>query len=176
MRNKRAILLGHLPLLVCGLSLLLIPRPASAQVWVDANQLDGKLPDWVDPAYAEPTHTDRGSGSHVVRVWVAPVYRTVSRRCWCDPVYRTVCRGVWHESEVQVVRVRVWVPARYEWRENRCGEVERLCVEEAHYETTRREVAVKPGRWEDVFVEEVLTPGHFEDRVERELVAAGHWE
>src|SRR4051794_27477253 len=82
---------------------LFLSQSASAQVWVDASQLDGKLPDWVDSKYVQPTPR--------------PPDRMEYRRVWVEPVYRTICRRVWVEPVVRYDYERVWIPPRYEWRE-----------------------------------------------------------
>src|SRR5947207_8380003 len=51
------------------------------------------------------------------RVWVEPIYRTVSDRLWVEPVYRTEVEKVWCEPVYQTVCEKVWVPDRYEVRE-----------------------------------------------------------
>lgn len=120
-----------------------------AQVWVDGSQLNGKLPDWVDPAYVKPTplHHDE-----------------VVYRHWCEPVYRTVCKRVWHEPVVRVVCERVWVPARYELRDCWCdGYQELVLVEPGHYEMCQHQVVVAPGCWETIEVRELVSAGHFEE-------------
>jgi len=127
-------------------------RPAHGQVWVDASQLNGKLPDWVDPAYVKPMpeHHDPCVVFHR----------------WCEPVYRTVCRHVWHEPVVRVTCEQVWVPPRYEWRDCGCelqwGRA-LVLVEPGHYVTCQHEVVVTPGCWETVEIRELVSEGHFED-------------
>src|SRR5690242_2698091 len=44
------------------------------------------------------------------RVWIEPVYRTVTDRQWVEPVYRTVYDHVWVPPVTQTVIDRVWVP------------------------------------------------------------------
>src|SRR5438067_818555 len=78
--------------------------PARAQVWVDANELKGKLPEWVDPAYFHPEPP--------VTIEVRPQHRV-----WVEPVYRTVCQRVWREPVTEVVYEHVWVEGRQEMRE-----------------------------------------------------------
>ena len=90
------------------------------------------------------------------RVWVPPVYRTVSDRRWCEPVYKTVCEqvlvpAVHQEREIvfyergrrgtRIERVCV-TPARYETRERQ------VCVSEGHWDTTERQQLVSEGRWD----------------------------
>jgi hypothetical protein len=181
MRSIRLSHPGWLGAGICGLLLLAAPRPAQAQVMIDASQLNGKLPDWVDPAFVKPPehkeYKDGDKGTyHEGRVWVPPVYRTVVRRCWCEPIYRPVCHRIWHEPVIQVCWERVWVPPVYEWRETCCGGREQVLVSPGHYDMSRREVVVKPGWWEAVETRELVASGHFEDKGEQELVSAGHWE
>lgn len=166
-------------LLVLGAS----ASSAGAQVWVDANDLQGRLPDWVDPAYVKPEPV-RDESYRRSRVWVEPVYRTVWTRCWCEPVYRPVCRRVWRPPVTETVYERVYVPARYAWREvmtydaygNRVVRREYVCVEPARWETRAREVVVRPGCWETIEERVVVSEGRYEDRPVRELVSAGRWE
>jgi hypothetical protein len=137
----------------CALLLLAAAASAAhAQVWVDAGELNGKLPDWVDPAYVKPAPEQHE--------------RIIVYRHWCEPVYRTVCQRVWHEAVVHVVWERVWVPARYELRDCWCDghhSQELVQVEPGHYETCRHEVVVSPGCWETIEVRELVSAGHYED-------------
>src|SRR4051812_19984372 len=124
--------------------LIVSARPASAQVWVDQNQLDGKLPDWVDSKYVQP----EPSPPAYVRPEPFPRPPTTDyRRVWVEPVYRIVCRRVWVEPVTRVEYERVWCPPRYEWRETVYWEDgvkvvrrERVCVEPGHWDMQRREV------------------------------------
>lgn len=125
--------------LLALLALFASARPAHGQVWVDMNQLDGKLPSWVDPAYVKPVPAPPQS----------PPERIVYRH-WVEPVVRVICE-------------RVWIDARYAWRETivwECGEriirCERVCLEPAHWETRRREIVVRPGYWEETIVPDAL--------------------
>ena len=144
---------------------------ASAQVWVDANRLDGKLPDWVDEKYVRPLPEPArppsprpgwepgpgpAPGSRYERVWVEPVYRTVRKRVWVEPV----CR---------VVYGRVWVPPRHEWRET-------VYWENGVKVIRREHVCVAPGRWEMHRHEIVERPGYWTVVEERELVSGGYWK
>jgi hypothetical protein len=151
----------HVLLLIPALALFAITRPASGQVWVDVNDLNGKLPDWVDAKYVRPEPSIRPE----------PIPRpppSEYRRVWVEPVYRIVCKRVWIEPVVRVEYERVWVPPRYEWREIAMWEDgvkvirrEKVCVEPGHYETQRREVVVRPGRWEMVEQRELVSPGYW---------------
>ena len=129
--------------------------PARAQVWVDANELKGKLPDWVDPKYY---HADPPPA-----IVVHP-----PRAVWVEPVYRTVCRRVWREPVKEIVYEHVWIEARQETREvvyfDSCGcrhvRYEQVFVP-GHYEDRAREIVRSPGCWEMVEVRELVTPGHW---------------
>lgn len=113
------------------------------------------------PEHCEPRYEERQ-----VRVWVPPVYRTVTDRKWCPPVYRTECE-------------RVWVPDRWEYREvrhrDRYGRLvvcqERVLVCAGHYETRDRQVCVSDGRWETCERQELVCEGRWEYRTERVRVA-----
>jgi hypothetical protein len=116
------------------------------------------------------------------RVWVEPVYQTVSDRHWVEPVYRTVTEHVWVAPVTQTVNDRVWVPERVERRDvvryehgRRFVRDERV-VTPGHYENTQREVAVTPGHYEDVQRQECVTEGHWETVTHQECVTPGHWE
>jgi len=91
-----------------------------------------------------------------VRIWVEPVYRTVSDRVWVEPVYKTVCENV-------------WVPERCEVRETVCSEHGRRIVR-------RDRVVVEPGHMDRVERRVLVTEGHFDCVERRELVCAGHYE
>jgi hypothetical protein len=158
-----------------GLSIVMIvlisfsARPASAQVWVDMNQLDGKLPDWVDSKYVRP----EPAPPRYIRPEPIPLPRPIPpsidyRKVWVEPVYRIVCRRVWVEPVVRVEYERVWCPPRYEWRETvywENGEKivrrERVCVEPGHWDMQRREVVVSPGYWKMIEGRELLSPGYW---------------
>jgi hypothetical protein len=137
-----------------GLLLAALYVPAArAQVWLDASQLNGKLPEWVDQRYLHPPDTTPDPSCQ--RLWVEPVYRTVCKRIWHDAVYETRCERVWVEGhyETHVVTTyddcgcprrceqRVWVPG--------------------HYTTEPRQVCVRPGYWETIESRECVTPGHW---------------
>jgi len=131
----------------------LLARPASAQVWVDVNELDGKVPSWVDEKYV-PAPTPRRE----------PEYR----RVWVEPVYRITCKRIWVPPVVRIVYERIWVPARYEIRETVCWENgvkvirrERICVEPGHYELVRREIAVSPGCWRMAETKDLVSGGYW---------------
>jgi hypothetical protein len=140
-------------LLAC--SLLLCASGARAQVWLDASQLNGKLPVWVDQRYLHPPDTS-SQPACPPRVWVEPVYRTVCKRIWHEPVYETRCERVWVEGhyEVHVVTTydscgcpqrseqRVWVPGHY------ASEQHRVCVHPGYWETVESRECVAPGHWD----------------------------
>ena len=95
-----------------------------------------------------------------VRVWVEPVYRTVSEQVWCAPVTQTVTE-------------RVWCPDRYEDQriERRYGRItyERVLVP-GHYEDRTHDVVVTPGHYDQVQRQELVTPGHYEMRTDRVVI------
>jgi len=73
---------------------------------------------------------------------VEPVYEIREVRVWVDPVYRTVCD-------------HVWVPDRFEdrqvvsyWHGFRRVHIERVLVQQGHYEDVQRHECVTPGHWE----------------------------
>ena len=141
--------------LCAAVGLLVCSVPARAQVWVDTTQLDGKLPDWVDPKYYHSTPS-------------APV--PCPPRCvWVEPVYRTVCRKVWHEPVMETICERVWIDGHYEPREvvaydsagSRCVRHESMWVP-GHYEDRQRQVVRLPGYWQEAMVRELITQGHWE--------------
>ena len=93
-----------------------------------------------------------------VRVWVGPVYRTVSDRRWVEPVYRS-CTD------------RVWVPDVFEDREERWYEhgrvhtrTTRVLVVAGHFENRDRRECVTEGRWETFDRQECVTEGRWEYR------------
>lgn len=120
---------------------------------------------------------------HVQRVWVEPVYRTVTEQQWIPPVYRTVTDRVWREPVVQTVVDRVWVPDRCGWRETvQCGPWGRrvvrewVVIEPGHYVEQPRQVVVAPGHYEDVQRQELVCDGRWQTVQRQELVAPGHWQ
>lgn len=126
-----------------------------------------------------PRHDDR----YEQRVWVEPVYRTVTDRVWVEPVYREVCDRVWVEPVFEERCERVWVEARYEYRDvvridyrgAKFRARERVCVEPAHWEERKVRVCVREGRWEDVRRREVVCEGHWKTIERRECVSEGYW-
>jgi len=129
---------------------------------------------------------DVRSGPEVVvpqdRVWVPPVYRTVTVREWAPAQYRTVTERVWREGGTQCVTERVWVPDRYEWRDRMSSDRgywhpirESVLVERGHWIEQKRDVPVA-GHYEDVSRQELVCDGRWQDVQKQELVSAGHWE
>jgi hypothetical protein len=117
------------------------------------------------------------------RVWVEPVYRTVTDRRWVEPVYRTVCDKVWIEPVTRTEYTREWVPDRYEWRNidhwangKRYLSRESVLVEAAHWADVPHTVEITPGRYEDRPRQELVSAGHWENCDRQEVVCAGHWE
>jgi len=95
-----------------------------------------------------------------VRVWVDPVYQTVTDRQWVPAEYRTVVD-------------HIWVPDRFELRESprwergrRAIHRERVLVAPGHYDDVPRQELVCEGRYEDVQRQVLVTPGHWETRIE----------
>jgi hypothetical protein len=95
-----------------------------------------------------------------VRVWIDPVYRTVSDRQWVAPEYRTVVD-------------RVWVPEQYGFRNTmyfdhgrRCISRERVLIQPGYYQDVSRQELVCEGRWQSVERQELVSPGHWETRLE----------
>jgi hypothetical protein len=78
---------------------------------------------------------------------------------------------------------RVWVDARYEYRDvvrldicgNRVTYRERVCVREGHWDERRVRVCVREGYWEDVCRRELVCEGHFKTIERRECVSEGYW-
>ena len=106
---------------------------------------------WGHDEACQPTYDNRE-----VRVWVAPVYRTVCDRVWKEPVYKSVCE-------------RVWVPEVWETREVRHGEGR-------HTWCTREQVLVSPGHYEERQTQQLVCAGHYEEVQRQELVCDGHYE
>jgi hypothetical protein len=119
-----------------------------------ATPLTAKAHDRVDVAIrvGEPAPcVERG-----VRIWVEPVYRTVTDRVWVEPVYKTVCENV-------------WVPERCEVRET-------VCFERGHRIIRRDRVIAEPGHFDRVERRVLVAEGHFDCVERQELVCAGHYE
>jgi hypothetical protein len=95
-------------------------------------------------------------GNREVRVWVEPVYQTVTDRQWVPAEYRTVVD-------------RVWVPDRFEMREYPRWDHGRRVI-------FRERVLVAPGHYEDAPRQELVCDGHYEDVQRQVLVTPGHWE
>ena len=117
------------------------------------------------------------------RVYVEPVYRTVTDRRWVPPVYRDVTTRVWVEPVVRTIPDRKWVPERFEWRDvvyydhygrRRCKR-ERVLVERGHFVDCPRTVEIAPGRWDTCTRQELVCEGKWETCERQELVAAGYW-
>ena len=117
------------------------------------------------------------------RVWVEPVYRTVSDRVWCEPVYRTEVERVWCEPVYQTICEKVWVPDRYEVRDvvynergRRVIRHERFLCERGHYVEQNRQVLVTPGHWDNVERRVCVSEGHWNVVERRECLSEGHWQ
>lgn len=93
----------------------------------------------------------------VRRVWVEPVYRSVTERVWVEPIYTTKTESVWVEE-----RVVQWTEVTYGHGPFARRERVPYRVEPAHYETRESQVQVQPGRWEE--------------QRRQELVFAGYWK
>lgn len=117
------------------------------------------------------------------RVWVEPVYRTVTQQVWVEPVYQTVTDHVWREASVQQQTEQVWVPDRYELRDVTHFDAwgrpyivrQPVLVEAGHYQQTTRQVVV-PAHYEDVQRQVLVSAGHWQMVQRQELVTPGHWE
>lgn len=117
------------------------------------------------------------------RVWIPPVYRTVTDRVWVQPEYRTVTDRVWREPVVQDACDRVWVEPVYEVRDvvtyeghhRRIGQ-QRVLVSPGHWEERHHPVVISDGHWENVDRQELVCEGHWQNVERQELVTPGHWE
>lgn len=82
----------------------------------------------------------------------APPYRHGLRRVWVPGHYEVVQTRVWVPAYTQ----KVWRPAEYGYRTDRCGHVVRVVVRPAHWETVcvaghwqyRPQKVWRPGRYE----------------------------
>jgi len=117
------------------------------------------------------------------RVWVEPVYRTVSEKVFVEPVYRTEVQRVWCEPVYQTVCEKVWVPDRYEVRDvvynergRRVVRHERVLCERGHYVEQNRQVLVTAGHWDNVEKRVCVSEGRWTTVERRECVTPGHWE
>ena len=136
---------------------------AKAQVWVDAGQLNGKLPDWVDPQYYHVDSPQR------------PLVVSHPRLMWVEPVYRTGCRKVWREPVMEVIHECVRIDGHYETHEvvydDCCGSrrtrKEQVWVPE-HFEDRTRQLVRIAGYWESINYRELVTPGHWETVILRD--------
>ena len=145
-----------LPILVGLLAFFLFASPVHGQVWVDASQLGGKVPEWVDRTYYRPAPPVCYQPPVERKMWIEPVYRTVCDRVWVCPVTQTVCE-------------RIWVDAKYELRT--------VCTCECGNTVTHQVlVLVQPGHFESRPREVVVCPGHWQTTSRQELVCAGHWQ
>ncbi|HET6250969.1 MAG TPA: hypothetical protein VFE47_24990 [Tepidisphaeraceae bacterium] len=123
-----------LPLLLALVLFFLLASPARGQVMIDASQLHGQLPGWVDPAYARPPVTEP---PQVIVIEPRPLER------------------IWIPAVTQRIVEKVWVADRYEDRlvlhcdGGRTYWVhEFVLVQPAHWETRCREIVIVPGHWE----------------------------
>jgi hypothetical protein len=128
----------------------------------------------VDPQCAPPVET---------RVWVEPIYRTVSQRQWVDADYQTVAERVWVPTTTTASTQHVWMPDRYGWRDVETYEWGRrylhrewVLVEAGHYEDVLGPAVCVPGHYEDVQRQQLVCDGHWAMVDHQELVAPGHWE
>jgi hypothetical protein len=112
--------------------------------------------DHVDPRVSVQLNVGRFQPER--RVYVEPVYRTVTERRWVEPVYQTVCD-------------QVLVPAVYEDRQVQyydhgrlCTRIDRILVTPQHYESHDRQVCVTEGHWESFDRQDVVAAGHWDFR------------
>jgi hypothetical protein len=134
----------------------------------------------VPVAVADPVSCDSGPG----RVWVEPVYQTVTERQWVDPVYQTVIDRVWVPATTTSQVQRVYVPNQYSWQDvvacdawgRRYVRRQQVLVCAAHYESRQVVVAGAPGHYEDVQHQQLVCEGHWQDVQRQEIVTPGHWD
>ncbi len=111
------------------------------------------------PAHADDFKFDIriGNDRSPKRVWVEPVYRTVSERVWIEPVFETRCDRVWIEERV------------VQWSEVTYGSGPWAKTRKVPYR-------VEPGRWEERETQVQVYPGRWEERTRTELVREGYWK
>ncbi|MHC4956359.1 MAG: hypothetical protein ACYTGZ_21160 [Planctomycetota bacterium] len=104
-------------------------------------------------------HVDRHRShrSHRGHRHHAPRYRTVTERVWVRGHFDRVA----YKVRIPETHKRVRVPARYEWRTDRCGRRTRVLVRRAHWKT----VCV-PARYETRY-KSVYHRGHYETRTKK---------
>jgi len=86
-----------------------------------------------------------------------PRYRTVTERVWVAGHYDRVA----YQVRVAGVLRRVRVPARYEWRTDRCGHRYRVLVHRSHYKNVR-----EPDSYQTRY-KRVFHPGRYETRTRK---------
>jgi hypothetical protein len=134
---------GKMTLGLAGLMLGTVPMVASAHPHFDFDVAVG------EPA---PPPVVVVAPPPVDRVWIEPVYRTVTDRVWRDAQTEDRCVRVWVADTVQD---QVIVHGRHE-------HIEQVFVP-GHFEDRHEAVVVAPGHWEDVQRQELVTPGHWAD-------------
>jgi hypothetical protein len=144
----------------------------------DGRDRDGRLKVEVDLGGGGPRFEERRT-----KVWVPPVYRTVSDQVWVEPVYKPVEDRVWRQPVVEVKFERAWVPDRFETRVITRRErgrtvriTQKVLVEPGHWDRQRREVVVNPGCWETTVRHECVSEGRWDTVERKQLVSVGHWE
>ena len=106
-----------LPLLLALVLFFLLASPVRGQVMIDANQLHGQLPSWVDPAYARPPIVEQPRMIIIERIWVPSITQRIAERVWMPDRYED--RWVMHcvGDHMLLVRERVLVePGHWETR------------------------------------------------------------
>ena len=89
--------------------------------------------------------------------------RATPQRVWVEPVYQTVTDHVWHPAVTRTECQRVWVPDKYNDIAGWGGQVLHILVQKGHYEDRNVEVVVTPGYYEDACRQVCVTPGHWEN-------------
>ncbi len=85
------------------------------------------------------------------RIWVEPVYRTVTEQVYVAPTYRPVTE-------------RVWMPDEYR------------TIPNPFSAASSQQILVKKAHYEDVTRQELVCDGHYETVSHQELVSVGHWD
>jgi hypothetical protein len=98
----------------------------------------------------------------------APAYD--NDRVWVEPVYETVTERVWVPDVTQTQIQHVETPAQYGWRDVTFYDRFGCCF------TRHEQVLISPARCEDVPVQVAVCPGHFEMQTHQRLVCDGHWQ
>lgn len=99
-----------------------------------------------------------------------PVYQPAVTRVWVAPVYNTVTENTWHEPVTQDSVSTQWVPDEWALQDvRRVDQFGRRII-------VREQVLVVPGHMQDIHTPVVVQAGYWAPEAKTVLVRDGYWQ